>query len=46
MHVHVFSPDGEEKFWIKPVVALANEESADNTNWTLHRKIDGYFRLC
>jgi hypothetical protein len=24
MHVHVFSPDGDAKFWIEPVVALAD----------------------
>ena len=24
MHVHIFSPDGEAKFWIEPVVALAD----------------------
>ncbi len=24
MHVHISSPDGEAKFWIKPVVALAD----------------------
>lgn len=24
MHVHVSSADGEAKFWIEPVVALAN----------------------
>ncbi len=24
MHVHVYSPDGEAKFWIEPVIALAN----------------------
>ncbi|MBI3017379.1 MAG: DUF4160 domain-containing protein [Deltaproteobacteria bacterium] len=23
MHVHVTSPDGEAKFWLEPVVALA-----------------------
>jgi hypothetical protein len=23
MHVHVFSPDGEAKFWIEPMVELA-----------------------
>jgi hypothetical protein len=23
MHVHVASPDGEAKFWLEPVVALA-----------------------
>ena len=24
MHIHILSPDGEEKFWIDPVVALAD----------------------
>lgn len=24
MHVHIWSPDGEAKFWIEPVVALAD----------------------
>jgi hypothetical protein len=24
LHVHVTCPDGEAKFWIEPVVALAN----------------------
>jgi len=24
MHVHVSSPDGEAKFWIEPIVALAD----------------------
>lgn len=24
LHVHVFAPDGEAKFWLEPVVALAN----------------------
>jgi hypothetical protein len=23
MHVHVFSPDGEAKFWLEPVIELA-----------------------
>ena len=23
MHVHVYSPDGEAKFWLEPVIALA-----------------------
>ena len=22
MHVHVYSPDGEAKFWLEPIVAL------------------------
>ena len=24
MHIHVVGPDGEAKFWIEPVIALAN----------------------
>ncbi len=24
MHVHVASPDGEAKFWIEPIIALAD----------------------
>lgn len=24
MHIHISSPDGEAKFWIEPVVALAD----------------------
>ena len=24
MHVHVSCPDGEAKFWLEPIVALAN----------------------
>ncbi|MEY3370403.1 MAG: hypothetical protein RLZZ361_1073 [Cyanobacteriota bacterium] len=24
MHIHITSPDGEAKFWIEPVVALAD----------------------
>ena len=23
MHVHVYCPDGEAKFWIEPIIALA-----------------------
>jgi len=26
MHIHVSSPDGEAKFWISPVVALADQD--------------------
>lgn len=25
-HVHVSCPDGEAKFWIEPIVALANQK--------------------
>jgi hypothetical protein len=24
MHIHVHSPDGEAKFWLEPVIALAD----------------------
>lgn len=24
IHVHVVSPDGEAKFWVEPIIALAN----------------------
>jgi uncharacterized protein DUF4160 len=24
MHIHIISPDGEAKFWIEPVIALAD----------------------
>ena len=24
IHVHVISPDGEAKFWIEPIISLAN----------------------
>ncbi len=24
MHIHIWSPDGEAKFWIEPIVALAS----------------------
>jgi hypothetical protein len=26
MHIHVHSPDGEAKFWLEPVIALANSQ--------------------
>lgn len=26
MHVHVYSPEGEAKFWLEPVVALAAQD--------------------
>lgn len=25
MHIHVVNPDGEAKFWLEPIVALAKE---------------------
>ncbi len=27
MHIHISSPDGEAKFWIEPIVALADYSS-------------------
>ena len=24
LHVHVYSPEGEAKFWLEPVIALSN----------------------
>ena len=27
MHVHVSSPNGEAKFWLEPIVALAQNEN-------------------
>ena len=27
MHIHISSPEGEAKFWIEPVVALADYSS-------------------
>ncbi len=26
MHVHVYCPDGEAKFWIEPIIALATNQ--------------------
>ena len=30
MHIHILSPDGEAKFWIEPVVALADYRGFSN----------------
>jgi hypothetical protein len=30
MHIHVTSPDGEAKFWIEPVVVLADHSGYNN----------------
>ena len=27
MHVHVTSPDGEAKFWLEPIISLADNSS-------------------
>lgn len=30
MHVHVSSPEGEAKFWIEPIIALAQHYNLSN----------------
>lgn len=30
MHIHILSPDGEAKFWIEPIVALADYSGFSN----------------
>ena len=30
MHIHILSPDGEAKFWIEPLVALANYQGLND----------------
>ena len=32
MHVHVISPDGEAKFWLEPVIALAANKGLGSTD--------------
>ena len=34
MHVHIFSPAGEAKFWIEPVIALADHKYLSNRQRT------------
>jgi hypothetical protein len=30
MHVHVTSPEGEAKFWLEPIIALADHYNLNN----------------
>ena len=39
MHIHILSPDGEAKFWIEPVVALADYRSFSNRQITELKKV-------
>lgn len=39
MHVHVTSPEGEAKFWIEPIVALADHYHLSNANLKEIQKI-------
>ncbi|HMP74655.1 MAG TPA: DUF4160 domain-containing protein [Kiritimatiellia bacterium] len=42
MHVHVYCPDGEAKFWIDPIVALAvNQGLSQKQLAEIHRVIEG-----
>ena len=34
MHVHVYCPDGEAKFWIEPIVALATNHGLSKRQLT------------
>ncbi len=41
MHVHVFSPDGEAKFWLEPQIELALNKGLKTAELTeLHRIIE------
>ena len=39
MHVHVFSPDGEAKFWIEPQIELALNKGLKAVELTELRRI-------
>lgn len=39
MHIHILSPDGEAKFWIEPVVALADYRGFSNRQITELKKV-------
>jgi Domain of unknown function (DUF4160) len=39
MHVHVFSPDGEAKFWLEPQVELALNKGLRTMELTELRRI-------
>ncbi len=35
MHVHVISPDGEAKFWLEPVIEIADSTGLNKTQINL-----------
>ena len=39
MHVHVFSPDGEAKFWLEPQIELAVKKGLKAVELTELRRI-------
>ncbi len=39
MHVHVFSPDGEAKFWLEPQIELALNNGLKTVELTELRRI-------
>ena len=39
MHIHILSPDGEAKFWIEPVVALADYSGFSDRQLTELEKV-------
>lgn len=39
MHIHITSPDGEAKFWIEPIVALADYKGFSNRQLTELKKV-------
>lgn len=39
MHVHVFSPDGEAKFWLEPQIELALNKRLKTVELTELRRI-------
>ncbi len=39
MHIHILSPDGEAKFWIEPVVALADYRGYSTKQITELKKV-------
>lgn len=39
MHIHIWSPDGEAKFWIEPVVALADYKGFSKRQITELKKV-------
>ena len=39
MHVHVFSPDGEAKFWLEPAIELALNKGLKAVELTERRRI-------
>jgi hypothetical protein len=39
MHVHVYSGDGEAKFWLEPEIELAKNYKLSKTQVTIIRKI-------